>query len=81
MEDARTAVLTGSLLMLAGVFSAFCSMKDYEWFMGSRKAKLLVNVFGRKAARIFYAVLGFLLVAVGCVILLTTVTQYIKEVF
>ncbi|MDR2174805.1 MAG: immunity 17 family protein [Synergistaceae bacterium] len=75
MEDAKTAVLIGSLFALTGVFSAFCAMKDYEWFMGSRKAAFLVKIFGRKAARMFYIVLGLLLVAAGCAILLTTAVK------
>jgi hypothetical protein len=71
LEDTGMAVVFGLSFMLAGVFSAFCAAKDYAWFMESRKARQLAGIFGRKAARIFYIVLGVLLGGYGCIVLLT----------
>ncbi|MDR2137713.1 MAG: immunity 17 family protein [Synergistaceae bacterium] len=71
MEEAERNVLVGLLLLLIGVFSAFCAAKNYDWFMGSRKARFLVKILGRRVARIFYLILGLSLAVGGCVLLLT----------
>ncbi|MDR1472754.1 MAG: immunity 17 family protein [Synergistaceae bacterium] len=66
MDDPKTLTLVRALLVSIGVFSEFCAAMNYEWFMGSREAWVLVKILGRRAARIFYVVLGLLLVGVGC---------------
>ncbi|MDR2006197.1 MAG: immunity 17 family protein [Acidaminococcales bacterium] len=72
------AVLEGALLMLAGGFSAFCAFKDYDWFMESRKARLLVKIFGRKVVRAFYVALGAALIGGGGSILLAAAAGAVK---
>ncbi|MDR1884723.1 MAG: immunity 17 family protein [Synergistaceae bacterium] len=40
---------------------------NYDWFMNARRARLLVKIFGRGGARIFYMALGLLIVGAGVV--------------
>jgi hypothetical protein len=75
VEDTKTAVLGGAVLVLAGVFCAFCAFKDYDWFMNNRKAWLLVKIFGRRIVRAFYIVLGLALVGAGCVMLFASAAR------
>ncbi len=56
---------TGFILIGAGAFSVFCSIKDYDWFMEHRKARLLVKLLKRNGARIFYTLLGAGLIVFG----------------
>ena len=54
------------LLMLAGgVFCIFCAVKDYDFFMESSKAWLFVKLFGRNGARVFYIILGIVILVAG----------------
>ena len=58
--------LFSQLLILAGgVFCVFCAFMDYDWFMESRKAKAALWLLGRAGARMFYIVLGAVLIVVG----------------
>jgi immunity protein 17 of polymorphic toxin system len=60
----------GLLLVGAGIFTLCGAGFDWEWFMNHRKARLFVMLFGRMGARIFYGILGLVLVVMGA--LLTT---------
>lgn len=66
-------MFAGLVVMLVGVFCAFCAFKDYNWFMNNRKAWLFVKLFGRNGARIFYMILGALFVVAGIVVMFTGV--------
>ncbi len=57
------------LIMLAGLFSAFCALKEYEWFMHHRKAETMAKLIGYTGTRIFYITLGAALFVVGAVLL------------
>ncbi len=54
--------------VLAGLFTMFCAYKDFDWFMEHRKAAFFVNLFGRDGARVFYGILGLLLLFLGVAI-------------
>ena len=62
---------TGSALgiMLAGLliggFAFFCAYRDFDWFMNNRRAALLVMILGRGGARIFYMLLGLVIIGGG----------------
>ena len=58
-------VIIGAAVALAGLFSVVCAAKDYDWFMESRKAKAALWLLGRAGARMFYIVLGAVLIVVG----------------
>lgn len=70
MEPANdnATLLVAPLFVAIGLFCFFCAYKDYDWFMNNRKAKVLVKIFGRKGARIFYCLLGALIFSVGFVL-------------
>ena len=52
----------------AGLFTIFCAIMDYDWFMEDRKAEFVVTIFGRNGARIFYVLLGLVLITLGILI-------------
>ncbi len=49
-------VLVGSLVVLASLF-------NWDWFFHSQNTQFIVKNVGRKQARIFYALLGILMIA------------------
>lgn len=52
-------------LIAAGIFSIFCAVKDYDWFIYNRRASLILRLFGRNGTRIFYILLGIFLIVLG----------------
>jgi Immunity protein 17 len=59
-----------SLLFVGiGAFTLTASLKNWDWFFTHPRAWLLVKVFGRQGARIFYGLLGVAL-AVGALVVL-----------
>ncbi|MBN2694820.1 immunity 17 family protein [bacterium] len=52
-------------IIIGGVFTITCAMADFDWFMNNSRAKLFVTIFGRNGARIFYIILGIILVFLG----------------
>ena len=52
----------GLFAILAGLFTIFCAAKDFDWFMNHHKARFFVNIFGRDGARVFYGILGVILI-------------------
>jgi hypothetical protein len=55
----------GLLFVALGIFCISASVLDWEWFMGHRKARFLIGIIGRRGARIFYSLLGTVLVVLG----------------
>jgi len=54
-------ILPMIILIGAGAFSILASIYNWDFFFENRKARIFVNLFGRKGSRIFYSALGFLL--------------------
>ena len=52
------------IMLAVGLFTVVCAALDVEWFMTHRKARFIVNIFGRDGARLFYILLG-LAVGIG----------------
>ncbi len=63
--------VAGIVCVLVGLFSFFCALKDYDWFMDHRKAKFMAKVLGRNGARYFYMILGGGLATAGVVFFAT----------
>lgn len=55
----------GWLFVLAGGFAICGAVCNWDWFMNHRKARFLCSLITRTGARIFYTVLGTLLVVLG----------------
>ena len=62
-------IIIAVILVIGGIFSIFCAYKDYDWFMENHKAWLIVKIFGRKGARIFYIGLGIFVIICALVML------------
>lgn len=60
----------GLLLVAAGIFSVCGAVLDWDFFMNSRRAWLLVKILGRNGARVFYALLGAAIAVFGVLITL-----------
>ena len=50
------------LIFAAGLFSILASLKNWNFFFESARAYLFVKLFGRQGARVFYVLLGLLLI-------------------
>jgi Immunity protein 17 len=57
--------LIALLVIAAGAFTLAGSLKNWDWFFNNRRARLIVAIFGRNGARIFYGLLGGLLIVGG----------------
>ena len=53
-----------------GVFSLSGAIFNWDWYMNSRRARLLVKLITRTGARVFYAALGLFLIGLGALGLL-----------
>ncbi len=58
----------GWVLAAVGVFAICGATFEWGFFMNHRKARFLVSLFGRTAARIIYMALGAGLVVTGLLI-------------
>ena len=59
----------GILFIAAGIFCFMGAFLNWGIFFNSGKAAFIVRIFGRKGARIFYMVLGLVIIAVGVMFL------------
>lgn len=52
-------------LIASGIFAMLGSILNWDFFFESRKAKTFVNILGRKGARIFYLILGIVVISMS----------------
>jgi hypothetical protein len=48
--------------ILAGIFSIAGVVFNWDFFMNNSRARFFVNLFGREGARLFYIVLGVVVI-------------------
>lgn len=60
----------GLVFIAAGVFAICGAAFNWDWFMLGRKALFLVQVLGRQGARVFYGVIGVVIIVLGTLVLL-----------
>jgi small neutral amino acid transporter SnatA (MarC family) len=53
------------LSVFGGLFSLAGAVLDWEWFITNYRAAVFVRILGRSGARLFYALLGLSLTALG----------------
>lgn len=53
------------IFVLAGITSLMAAVFNWEWFFTTRNAQSIVRNVGRGRARLFYAVLGCILIGMG----------------
>lgn len=58
-------ILMGVIIILCGIFSICGSVFNWDWYFNNRKARGVVSLFGRTGARIFYVILGLIIIAMG----------------
>ena len=51
------------IFALTGIISLLAALLDWEWFFTARNSQFIVQNVGRRQARLFYGVLGVLLIA------------------
>jgi hypothetical protein len=69
-----------AVLIMAGLFSLTGAILNWEWYYEFRKAKSLVNLFGRDGTRIIYLALGLFLVGGGIIFALNTNVLFLASV-
>ena len=55
--------LIQGIFAVVGLLAIGASLFNWDWFFQSQNTRLIVNNVGRKRARLFYALLGLLMVA------------------
>lgn len=63
------------IFALAGIVSLLAALLDWEWFFTARNAQFVVRNVGRRQARLFYGVLGLILIATSVFFYFNTPTQ------
>ena len=51
------------IFALTGLVSLLAALQDWNWFFTARNTQFIVQNVGRRQARLFYGVLGVLLIA------------------
>ncbi len=64
------------LFFLAGIVSVLASLLNWNWFFNARNSQLIVRNVGRNRARLFYGVLGFILMSMAVFFYFETVSQF-----
>jgi len=60
----------GVVFIVIGLFSLIASIKDWNFFFGSLKTRFLISIIGRNGTRIFFGILGSIIIVVGVLSLL-----------
>jgi len=55
-------------MIACGLASIFCSIMNYDWFMINNKSAPIVAVFGRDGARVFYIIIGVVIIILAAFI-------------
>ena len=55
--------LIQGIFVLVGLIAILASLFNWDWFFQSQNTQFIVKNVGRKQARIFYALLGALMIA------------------
>jgi len=60
------------IFAVAGIMSLLAALLDWDWFFTAHNAQFVVKNVGRKRARLFYGVLGFILISTSVFFFLNT---------
>lgn len=60
------------IFVVAGIISLLAAVFDWEWFFTARNTQFAVKRVGRKRARLFYGVLGIILIGMSVFFFLNT---------
>ncbi len=68
----RGEVVLLALIFGVGFYTIIAAYLDWDWFFRHHRARPIVGLFGRQGARVFYILLGGLLVGMGACLLLSS---------
>lgn len=54
-----------SIFVLVGLLAVLAALFNWDWFFNAQNSQFIVSNVGRPKARLFYAVLGLLLIGTG----------------
>ena len=57
--------LIQALFVLVGLLALLAALFNWDWFFTAQNTQFVVANVGRKQARLFYAVIGVLMIATG----------------
>ncbi len=60
------------IFLLSGLVALLAALLDWEWFFTARNTQFVVRNVGRRQARLFYGVLGLILMATAVFFFLQT---------
>jgi hypothetical protein len=72
-------LLPALFIIACGIFALAGAYFQWSWFMGDRKARFVQKIFGHTGTRIFYTVIGLLLITLGTMALFGYDTLPIKR--
>ena len=55
--------LIQGIFVIVGLLAIGAAIFDWDWFFQAQNTQLIVKNVGRKRARLFYAILGILMIA------------------
>ena len=61
-----------ALFALAGITSLLAALFNWDWFFTARNAQNVVRYMGRRQARLFYGILGIILIGMAGVFFIET---------
>lgn len=61
--------LIQAIFVLVGLLSVLAALFNWEWFFTAHNTQFIVSNAGRQRARLFYAILGLLMIATGILFL------------
>ncbi len=67
--------LIQGIFAAAGIVSLLAALLDWNWFFTARNTQFIVRNVGRRQARLFYGVLGLILIATAVFFTLNTAQQ------
>lgn len=57
--------LLQGIFILVGLLAILAALFNWDWFFTAHNTQFIVNNVGRSRARLFYALLGLLMIATG----------------
>lgn len=70
MTEKKQVLLFGVIIIAVGIYCLCAAVFNWNWFFNNRRARGLVNIFGRSGARIFYALLGLFFAGIGTYVMI-----------
>lgn len=66
-----THYIIQALFVIIGLLAMLAALFNWDWFFNARNSQFIVGNVGRSRARLFYALLGCLMMATGIFFFLT----------